>query len=174
LSITKAYVELLGGKIWLDSEPGKGSVFYFTIPYEPLGISLPATQTFEETSIALATQGKTILVAEDENFNFLLIKELLSDEGIHILYAENGLQAVEMCKERKDIDLVLMDIKMPIMDGMEATKHIKQFNPKLVIIAVTAYAYEVDRKRLIDFGCDDYLAKPLKKKELILALNKYL
>jgi PAS domain S-box-containing protein len=174
LSISKAYVELLGGKIWLDSEPGKGSVFYFTIPYEPCGIPKSANAIAAEITVASPTPGKTILIAEDENFNYLLIRELLSGYGIKLVYAENGLQALEICRSRSDLDLVLMDIKMPVMDGMEATRQIKIINPGLVVIAVTAYAYEVDRKRLIEFGFDDYLAKPLKKQELILMLNKYL
>jgi PAS domain S-box-containing protein len=174
LSISKAYVELLGGKIWLDSEPGKGSVFYFTIPYEPCRIPKPTIARVSEIEVDSPTPGKTILVAEDEKYNYLLIKELLSGYGIKLIYAENGVEAVEICRSRSDLDLVLMDIKMPVMDGMEATRHIKKINPGLVVIAVTAYAYEVDRKRLLEFGCDDYLAKPLNKQELILKLNKYI
>jgi len=174
LSITRAYVELMGGKIWLDSEPGKGSIFYFTIPYEPVGITQRTETPVTEIILTGPPPGKTILIAEDENNNYLLIRELLSDYGLILVHAENGLQAVDICKARSDLDLVLMDIKMPVMDGMEATQRIKKTRPGLAVIAVTAYAYDTDRKRLLDHGFDDYIAKPLRREELVPMLKRYL
>jgi len=174
LSITRAYVELMGGKIWLDSEPGKGSIFYFTIPYEPVGITQRTETPVTEIILTGPPPGKTILIAEDENNNYLLIRELLSDYGLILVHAENGLQAVDICKARSDLDLVLMDIKMPVMDGMEATQRIKKTRPGLAVIAVTAYAYDTDRKRLLDHGFDDYISKPLRREELVPMLKRYL
>jgi PAS domain S-box-containing protein len=174
LSISKAYVELMGGKIWLDSEPGKGSTFHFSLPYEPVVKVSLADPLLIKTIFGQSSFGKTILIAEDESNNFILIEEFLADYGFEIVRAENGLQAVNLCSSRSEINLVLMDIKMPVMDGIEATRQIKKIRPDLTVIAITAYAYEIDRKRLLECGCNDYIAKPLNKSELTLMLKRYL
>ncbi|MGQ8336829.1 response regulator [Sunxiuqinia sp. A32] len=118
------------------------------------------TETYDLTGI-------TILVAEDEQYNFIYLRELLSDYKANIIRAANGLHAIKLCEENQDIDVVLMDIRMPVMDGYESTKKIKEFRPELPIIAQTAFAMESDRKRALVEGCDDYISKPIRKNILV-------
>jgi hypothetical protein len=174
LSIAKAYVELMGGSIWLTSEPGTGSDFYFTIPYnraetfnknEPKMIKMDTVHNFIS---------KTVLIAEDEENNYRLIVELLSPLNLKFIHAVNGHEAVEICRSDSSIDLVLMDIKMPIMDGYEASAIIKKLKPSLPVVAQTAFAFESDREKVFQAGCDDYLSKPIKKELLIEMVKKYL
>jgi len=174
LSLSKGYVELLGGKIMLTSEPGKGSVFSFTLPYKP--VTPAATDNISDyiDSEALITPGKTILVAEDEINNFLLINEILTDLQLKVIRAGNGLEAVNFCSSGNLPDLVLMDIKMPVMDGIEAIKKIKKLNPRLPVIALTAYALEADKKNILLSGCDAYILKPINRQLLLKNLAKYL
>ena len=117
---------------------------------------------------------KMILVAEDIDLNFLYISELLKPTGVMILHAINGKEALEACHKEVDIDLVLMDIYMPIMNGYEATRQIKHLRPDLPVIAQTAYALSEDRKRALEAGCDDFIAKPISKEELLLKMGKFL
>lgn len=174
LSISKAYVELMGGRIWLDSEPGKGSVFHFTVPYEPVIKSKNTGKADTNNNYDKSLSKKVILIAEDETNNFLLIREYLSEPVFTIIHVENGLDAVNICKNRKDIDVILMDVKMPVMDGIEATRQIKIMKPEIPVIAVTAYAYDIDKKRLIDSGFDEYLPKPLKRESLLKMINRFI
>ncbi|MGE4567999.1 MAG: response regulator [Bacteroidales bacterium] len=167
LSISKAYVELLGGQIWVESEPDKGSIFHFTLPYKPA----PAISQIEETHEAqLRTdtlRAITLLVADDEEHNFALITEQLSGLHVQIIRAMNGLEAVEICKSNPSIDLVFMDLKMPLMDGFEATRQIRQFCPSLPVVAVTAYSAEEDICKALACGCNDVIGKPFGRDQLI-------
>jgi PAS domain S-box-containing protein len=173
LSISKAYVELMGGRIWLDSEPGIGSVFHFTLPYEPV-IKSSHAGSEEMIKNAESLSKKVILIAEDETNNFLLVREYLSQSVFKIIRVENGLDAVNICKNRGDIDIILMDIKMPVMDGIEATRQIKIMKPEIPVIAITAYAYDTDKKRLLESGFDEYLPKPLKRESLLKMINQFI
>jgi signal transduction histidine kinase len=174
LSISKAYVELLGGKIWVDSEPCKGSIFYFTIPYKRGGQQMPKPERpMSETKTGME-EPKTLLIAEDEDNNFMLLEELLSGMNFNIIRAINGVKAVEICKGNPNIDLVLMDIKMPIMNGFDATKQIKELRPHLPVIAQTAYSTEADKNKALACGCSDFISKPFKRELLISVIHQQL
>jgi two-component system, cell cycle response regulator DivK len=114
-----------------------------------------------------------ILIAEDVESNFLYLKAVLSKLNASIFWAKNGLEAVSICEEQP-IDLVMMDLQMPEMNGYEATKILKRKFPKLTIIAQTAFAMSDDREKAMDVGCDDYLAKPIKSKDLLTVVEKFL
>jgi len=173
LTITKSLVQLLGGKIWLESKENKGSTFFFTIPVEEFKGQTKKEKKDVDECIK-DWKDNTILIAEDEDSNYRVLQMALRRTNINILRAENGQQAVDICKANKKINLVLMDLKMPDINGIEATIEIKKVRPDLPIIAQTAYAMTEDKKTSIAAGCNDYLAKPIKSKVLISTLNKYL
>ena len=174
LSISRAYVELMGGKIWTISQPDEGSTFYFTLPF----IRVPEKNKEEKQSVRkkniAITSGKSILIAEDDDFNFLLLNEILSGYNIKIIRAFNGNEAINVCDRQSEVDLVLMDIKMPVMDGYKATVQIKKIRPGLPVIAVTAYAQETDKEKILSSGFSGYISKPINRNQLEKILKKYL
>jgi CheY-like chemotaxis protein len=127
----------------------------------------------EELQTIRDISGLKILIAEDDEPSDLLITIALEKIRLEFLHAKTGIEAVDTCRSNPDIDLVLMDIKMPEMDGYEATRQIRQFNNKVIIIAQTAYALSGDREMAIEAGCNDYISKPIKNDELIELINKY-
>ena len=169
LSLVKKIIELLNGEIWFDSVEGKGSTFYFSIPIIAKEIEVKT----DIKKIRKNLVGKTILVAEDENSNFLLLEKVLGLEKINTIRAVNGKEAVEKFKEFKEIDLVLMDIKMPIMNGYEATDEIRKVSD-VPIIALSAYTGNKDKEEAQNSGCNDFIEKPIKRTKLLKKISEFL
>jgi PAS domain S-box-containing protein len=174
LSISKSYVELMGGRIWLKSIPGERTVFFFIIPYKSVSGGYSAPKISPAIHDKEFLRDRVILVAEDEEINFRLIKGMLASTGVKFIHVYNGADAVEKCKTNEVIDLVLMDLKMNVMDGFTAAGFIRNIRPELPIIAQSALALVGDRHRAIEAGCTDYISKPLRKASLIALLEKYL
>jgi PAS domain S-box-containing protein len=172
LSIAQGMSEAIGGKISLESEPGLGSCFFLTVPVKKHDeVSLPITPGKGSRK---TITGSMILVAEDDEANFYYLNTLITKEtGAKVLHASNGREAIELFKVNPDIKLILMDIKMPEIDGFEATRQIKLINPDVHIIAITAYAMSGDEDRIIAAGCDGYLSKPMNKKTLLDTISEF-
>ena len=179
LSISKSFIEMIGGKIWVDNNSDNnsndtGATFYFTVPYKK--------ETMETSHIAHAiSPGKeespikslNILIAEDDEASEILISRAFRTIGKKILKVRTGVAAVQACRSNNEIDLIMMDIKMPEMDGYEATRQIRQFDKEVIIIAQTAFALMGDSEKAIEAGCNDYISKPINRDELMTIIEKY-
>jgi len=171
LSITKANVELMGGKIWLRSEPGKGSVFFFSVPYNKF-ISIEKT-SIPVQGIDFSGIHPTVLVVEDEEINRLYIAEILKKVTTTV-FAKTGMEALEKLDAHPDIDLILMDIKLPDINGLELTRIIKAMKPDIKIVAQSAYALAGDKEKAVEAGCSGYITKPLKRDSLLDLISSHI
>ncbi|HET6556762.1 MAG TPA: response regulator [Prolixibacteraceae bacterium] len=174
LAISRALVEKLGGTMSLASAINNGSIFTFTIPYSAPGIEPQRQRVKVESQVVENRAQATILIAEDEIYNYYSVEELLKPMKIKTLHAWNGLEAVEMVKNNEDISMVLMDIKMPEMDGLTATRMIKEMKPKLPVVAQTAYESREDRDKAKNAGVDYYLTKPISRVLFMEVMNMYI
>jgi signal transduction histidine kinase len=173
LSICKGIIELMNGTIAAESEKGEGAHFWFELPHH--SNNNPTIENMENKQKEnFNWQNKTILIAEDEDFNYLFLQEVLSITNVKILRAKNGKEAIKTLNNIPEIDLILMDLKMPILNGFKATEEIKQTHKNIPIIAQTAYALSGDREKAIEAGCDEYISKPIEKEELIKLIAKFL
>jgi len=171
LSITKAYIELMGGKIWLRSEPGTGSTFSFIIPYKRL---VSADKPVEPVHVPDFTGiPPMVLVVEDEEINRLYIAEIRRNVTAAV-FASNGFEALEMLDKHPETELILMDIKLPDINGLELTRIIKTMKPGIRIIAQTAYALAGDREKALEAGCSGYITKPLKRETLLDLMSSHI
>jgi len=174
LTISKSYIEMLGGKIWMESEFGQGSSFYFTLPYIAINEENTVNNNHTDYKIQTKLNKKLkVLLCEDDFNSAKLSQEIISEYCSQILLAETGLEAISHYKQNPDIDLIIMDIKMPLMDGMQATRKIRQLNKNVPIFALTAFVLKGDKESVINNGCNEYLSKPLKPSSIIELIEKY-
>ena len=166
LTISKNYVEMLGGKIWMESTEGQGTTFSFTLPlgYGAL-LAQPEIRISQPVAVKEARKLK-ILIVEDDEVSAMLLKKSIAPLSRELVFATNGMDAIQKCRDNSDIDLILMDIRMPVMGGYEATRLIREFNKEVVIIAQTAFGLTGDREKAREAGCNDYVSKPINIAEL--------
>jgi signal transduction histidine kinase/CheY-like chemotaxis protein len=175
LSLVEKLVTLLKGRVWVISTYGKGSSFYFSIPFiPPKNSSANASVTPANSKAVTLELRKKILVVEDDTNSLFLIQEILRPLNVNIHHIADGREAVEYIRENPDTHMVLMDMKLPNMNGDEATIAIRKFNPEILIIAQTAYAMLGDKQKALDAGCNDYITKPLESKKLIEMIQRLL
>ena len=174
LAISKSYVEMLGGKIWLESDEGEGSSFYFTLPYsEDIVSDTMEKKSKDAKTIEISLKDLNLLIAEDDEDSDIYLTEILRSKFRKLFHANTGKKAIELTKSEK-VDIILMDIKMPEMDGYTATEKIREFDKDVIIIAQTAYALSYDKNKALNAGCNDYISKPINKDLLMKIISDHI
>jgi signal transduction histidine kinase len=179
LYISKSLINMMGGQIWVNSKVKEGSTFTFTLPYfetevKKVKLSKTATPLERKKAHVYDWRNKTILIAEDEHNNFIYLSEIIKRTGAKVIEAKNGLQAVTAVEQSPEINLILMDLLMPEVDGYMATKQIKKIRPSLPVIAQTAYTLMREKEKSLEAGCDGYITKPYDPPELLELINNFL
>ncbi|HOZ30181.1 MAG TPA: ATP-binding protein [Bacteroidales bacterium] len=174
LSISSAYVSMLGGKIWAESTPEVGTCFYFTIRNEEIIIDNANTNKPNKSDLKVdVKKDLKIIIIEDNEVAISLLKKYLESVSKDLLFATNGDEALKLCKKHSDADLILMDMKLPDTDGYKLTAEIRSFNKDVIIVAQTAFALNEEKQKALNLGCNDYIAKPYTDKEIIKLLKKW-
>jgi hypothetical protein len=173
LSISKSYITMLGGKIWVESIENQGSQFYFTLPLKKTEVNHIETINDTEFKTDIGTKKISVLIVEDEEIASIYLSILLEDYSSKIFLAKNGEEAIDIFKKNPEIELVLMDIKMPKMGGYEASLRIRELNKNVIIIAQTALTFPGDKEKALRYGCTDYISKPIQATNLFSLIKKY-
>ncbi len=174
LAITKALVDLMHGQLWVESTTGEGSTFYISLPYIPIEAKAEILELPVSSDRVPDYTGKTILVAEDVEDNFHFFKSVLQKTNARVVWVKNGREAVDKALSGRPPDLILMDLRMPVMNGYDATREIKKQKPQIPIIAQTAYSLDGDRSKSMDAGCDEYIAKPIDIQQLYHLIDRFI
>lgn len=174
LAISKNLVEMLGGNMWVTSEPNKGTRFTFELPYVRVAQIAPKPTRQPKETDKINWSNKKFLIAEDDDYGYTYMTHILEKTGVETIRAKNGKEALEALKFHDDISLVLMDLRMPVMNGLETTQKLKEQFPLLPVIAQTAFAMEGDRNKCLEAGCDDYITKPINAENLLAKIGQFI